>query len=606
MVLFGPSQAAAVFRWGDVADDAAIGLAGPLRKREAPILAPDAANRLDGATAAGPGGGTAAAFPLRGRARLLGALCLWFPQHRPLPEFESRLLSAYADQLAMALENTTLFEEAENKRTQLEQVFASTSDGFLVVDLEGRVLRLNARGAHLLGVAAREMVGATASQLVEGTRDGIDWSDGGARILADLFRAPDAGAGDFEVRTGAGPRTVGWRAAPTRDLLGTAVGLTVTLRDVTREREVDRMKTDLVSVVSHELRTPLASIRGSLQLLVAEPEIAGDATRRTLLEISIKNTDRLTRLINDILDVSRIEAGRIQLHRERHRPEAFIAVAVDGIAAVAASRGVAIERAMAARPAARAGRLRPAGPGDDQPPVERHRVLPAGPVGAGLGGARRRGDRALGHGPGPRDRPRRHGEALPEVPSARWRARAPGRRVRARTRDLPRHRRGARRTYLGGEQARGGHQLHRASLHARRDGLSRAVPAPWAEAPLILVVDDETDLRELLRDMFAAGGFRVMEAGRALEAVELARRHRPDLITMDVMLPDLDGFEAVRILREAPETRETPVIMVSGVELDPDTLKTLGSTTLLTKPFTEAALFDAVRGQLGDCGEGSR
>ena len=59
----------------------------------------------------------------------------------------------------MALENTTLFEEAENKRTHLEQVFASTSDGFLVVDLDGRVLGLNARGAHLLGVTAREMIG---------------------------------------------------------------------------------------------------------------------------------------------------------------------------------------------------------------------------------------------------------------------------------------------------------------------------------------------------------------------------------------------------------------------------------------------------------------
>ena len=64
---------------------------------------------------------------LRGRARLLGALCLWFPPHRPCPNSSPGLLSAYADQLAMA-SRTHPLREAENKRTQLEQVFASTSD----------------------------------------------------------------------------------------------------------------------------------------------------------------------------------------------------------------------------------------------------------------------------------------------------------------------------------------------------------------------------------------------------------------------------------------------------------------------------------------------
>ena len=91
-----------------------------------------------------------------------------------------------------------------------------------MVDLEGRVLGLNARGAHLLGVAAREMVGASASQLVEGTRDGIDWSDGGARILADLSGAGHRAPATSRCGSAPAPGRSAARRSP-RDLLGNAV-----------------------------------------------------------------------------------------------------------------------------------------------------------------------------------------------------------------------------------------------------------------------------------------------------------------------------------------------------------------------------------------------
>jgi len=90
----------------------------------------------------------------------------------------------------------------------------------------------------------------------------------------------------------------------------------------------------------------------------------------------------------------------------------------------------------------------------------------------------------------------------------------------------------------------------------------------------------------------------VLEAGRALEAVEVARERLPDLITMDLMLPDLDGFEAIRLLRESERTREIPVIILSAVELGPDDTRALGPTALLTKPFSRLDLLAAVRANL--------
>ncbi len=116
--------------------------------------------------------------------------------------------------------------------------------------------------------------------------------------------------------------------------------------------------------------------------------------------------------------------------------------------------------------------------------------------------------------------------------------------------------------------------------------------------PLILVVDDEPDIRTLLRDQLELEGFQVLEAGRALEAVEVARERQPDLITMDLMLPDLDGFEAIRLLRENALTQKTPVVILSAMELGDDDTRALGHTVHLAKPFSRVDLLNIIRANL--------
>ena len=605
VILFGDAGAGqgTVIRWGAMPESAMRALAEPLRRREAPLLVTDVATRSDlipaGLLEPGPHG--LAAFPVRGRSRVLGGIALLFSGYRSPSEAETRLLAAYADQLAMALDNTALFEEAENKKTQLEQVFASTSDGFLVADLTGRVVAFNRQAGELLGIAADAVVGRPFPRLVESLGHSVSWDQPGARALVAVIASasPAASSGDLELRAPEA-RTLGWRAAPMRDLLGAGVGVTITFNDVTRQREIDRMKTEFVSTVSHELRTPLTSIKGSLHLLLSDPSLQLDATQRQLVDISVKNTDRLIRLITNILDISKIEAGHIQLELGMHSVEEFVSVAVDGIAAFAESRNILIESHVeTGLPEVRVD-------GDRMVQVVTNllsnaiKFSPSGST-VQLSTGRAGGQlelRVTDHGRG--IAPEDMGKLFKKFQQL------DGSNVRS-----------VGGTGLGLAICRGIVEEHGGSIgvdsrvgHGTTftvtmplPGVAGATPPGEGEAgvgdgPLILVVDDEPDIRGVLRDQLELENFRVLEAGRALEAVEMARERLPDLITMDLMLPDLDGFEAIRILRESERTREIPVVILSAVELGPDDTRALGPTALLTKPFSRLDLLAAVRANL--------
>lgn len=109
------------------------------------------------------------------------------------------------------------------------------------------------------------------------------------------------------------------------------------LRDITERRRVDRLRSEFVSTVSHELRTPLTSIRGALGL-VAACELAPKC--RVLLDIAVRNCDRLVRLINDLLDIQKIESGRFELHPSEQVLAPLLEQAVDANAGYATEHGV--------------------------------------------------------------------------------------------------------------------------------------------------------------------------------------------------------------------------------------------------------------------------
>src|SRR5438445_1745859 len=135
---------------------------------------------------------------------------------------------------------------------------------------------------------------------------------------------------------------VEYSSTPMRDDEGNHVGAVVVFRDVTERRAIETLKSEFVSTVSHELRTPLTSIRGALGLLSSG--LLGPVAEKgqRMLEIAVTNTDRLVRLINDILDLERIDSGNVELRRSSVDAQSILVQATEGLQSIAEEANVRI------------------------------------------------------------------------------------------------------------------------------------------------------------------------------------------------------------------------------------------------------------------------
>jgi PAS domain S-box-containing protein len=190
--------------------------------------------------------------------------------------------------------------DLRSSAARLETVLSSMSDGLVATDAQGRVTAINPAALQMVGLAEEsEAVGRPIGDVVD-VRDAT-----GASLAVPTLRLFDAAG---EVHRGPGDDTVPVRVslAP----LATGDGVVLVLRDTTREREVERMKTEFLSNVSHELRTPLTPIRGYAELLVTKPDI--DAKKVAMFAGTIRDESlRMGRVVDLLVDVAAIEAGRV-------------------------------------------------------------------------------------------------------------------------------------------------------------------------------------------------------------------------------------------------------------------------------------------------------
>ncbi len=209
-------------------------------------------------------------------------------------------------------------EEALHLATrQRELILESVGDGIFGIDLEGKVTFINEAGARALGYTPDQMTGRDLHDLIHYSHaDGTPYSRSTSPILQALRRSePIRMLDEVFWRRDRTAIQVEYSANPLMDD-GQISGMVVAFQDVSERRRLERMKDEFISTVSHELRTPLTSLRASLGLIQSGSLDKRPEKQRQMVEMAIGNCDRLTRLVNDILDFDGAEKRRLPLNRE--------------------------------------------------------------------------------------------------------------------------------------------------------------------------------------------------------------------------------------------------------------------------------------------------
>ncbi|MFN8598355.1 MAG: GAF domain-containing protein, partial [Anaerolineae bacterium] len=579
---------------------------------------------------------SALAVPLQMGEDVLGAVLLMHPEPAYFSETHLLLVTAVANQVATAINNAELYryirEQAELlggmlRAQQIESsksqaILESVADGVLVSDASGSVILFNAAAERILSVKRDEALGRSIEDM-QGlySAAGINWVTQVREWSksSDARRATPVLSQRIEFREER--RFVNVTIAPVT-MNDEYLGSVSVFRDITREVEADRAKTDFVSTVSHELRTPMTSIKGYADLLLMGAAGPVNEPQQRFLSVIKSNADRLSILVNDLLDISRIESGRVKLDI---RPLSIESV----IEQVATSlRGRIEEKRLT---------LRISLPEDELPRVygDRDRVIQVltnlvsnayqytAPGGSILVNAHVVGpmiqidvtDTGIGIAP----------EHQPKVFERFFRVDDPN------VQEFPG-------TGLGLAIVKSLVEMHDGhiwlestvgvgttfsfTLRAVLDEAPVETPTPQPmetvkspsvsaehapeatdEAlPLvtatngqlhILVIEDDRDIAELISHSLTGSGYSVSVANRAKDAIERARERRPDLITLDIYLPDADGFEVLQHLKTDRATADIPVVIVSVMPDQREGLR-LGAVDYLTKPIDTTRLVSSV------------
>jgi|GEM_PF-880137 len=287
---------------------------------------------------------TAWGIPVRAGNRPVGVMT--FFTRRELNQDKDLLammeaLSVSIGQFAIRAVREASIRDLNNLR---EVLLNSAAEGIYGVDMQGRATFVNPAAAEMLGYSPEELVGRKIHYVIHHSHvDGAPHLAHECPIHTSLRDPKRSHLGnDILWRRNNTSFPVEYSSNPIfKD--GTLVGAVITFRDITERKALDRMKDEFISTVSHELRTPLTSIRGSLGLLASGMLGKTDEKAQKMLTIASSNTDRLVRLINDILDIERMRSGRATLSRRLVSVLPLLQEAAELMRAMANENGIQIK-----------------------------------------------------------------------------------------------------------------------------------------------------------------------------------------------------------------------------------------------------------------------
>ena len=488
-------------------------------------------------------------------------------------------------------------ERAEASRRQA--ILEGIADGVIVFDRDGVAVVANPAISRILDRAPDAIIGASVSRLM-----GENIVEADLEMLVDLLSGRELNPSSVKINWG--EKTLSVSFAPVRAAPQQVMGTVAVFRDFTQEAEIDRMKSDFVSIVSHELRTPLTSIKGYLDLVLMGASGPTNKQQESFLQIAKSNTDRLHRLVSDLLDISRMESGRMTLDVQvvsllqvvkqvsnsmrKEFQDKGLTLTVDVPPELPEILGdpARISQILlnllsnACKYTSDGGAILRVRPG--------RRVLQVDVIDTGVGMSVddqeklftpffRADDQVVrqetGSGLGLTIT-----KSLVEMHGGEMRVVSKPGMGSTFTFTLPRP---------AGLVTASSHRLaglpeFEVEPLAIPQELEATIPAgPW-----ILVADDEADVAQLFQRQLRRAGYRVTVVTQGSQVTQIARQLRPELITLDLLM-DVDGLAVLRALKADPATVDIPVVIISVIPEHEDVLAA-GAVDYLVKPLDETEL----------------
>jgi len=208
-------------------------------------------------------------------------------------------------------------QTADREKEQTSRIIESIGDGVFVLDKDKKIRLFNKVASEITGYTEKEAEGIDYKEIIH-----LVGEESGESNYDFVEECLDTGKQTSEsdplllVRKDGTSLSVANIATPLQDKDGNVIGCVVAFRDVTREREIDRMKTEFVAVASHQLRTPLSAIKWFIELVLNGDAGEINKEQQEYLEEAYQSNERMITLVNDLLNVSRIESGRLKIEPE--------------------------------------------------------------------------------------------------------------------------------------------------------------------------------------------------------------------------------------------------------------------------------------------------
>ncbi|MGE5309201.1 MAG: ATP-binding protein [Deltaproteobacteria bacterium] len=231
--------------------------------------------------------------------------------------------------------------KATDEKHRIDNIIHNLAEGMVVVDSEGKILLANTAAENLLGITAKD-VGKQVRDVVRDEHLLTMTKDLAAEKEGVVEKDIEFKSSNDETK-----KVLRASSAVVEDKNGNTIGMVTMLNDITRQRELEKMKGDFLANVSHELRTPLVAIQKSVSLMLTKEAGEISDTQSQFLSIAERNLKRLTFLINDLLDLTKFEAGKMELKPEQVDLEKLVSDCLVSLGNWAQTKQLKLERAMA-------------------------------------------------------------------------------------------------------------------------------------------------------------------------------------------------------------------------------------------------------------------